>query len=180
MLTYFSAVVPTVFPSLPSSLPPSISLIAGENIEIPCQGATGQIVWYQNAVRITKPSFPRMTVMSNGSLLIRNSSTSDSALYQVLVRNQAGEVSSLPVRLNVQGTHRTPLFHPSLTGNPPQLPSCSLQLALKPPRQHNFNLWFHSIQPNLVTSKSVWKNRIKLLSSVIRETKLLQCPSREL
>ena len=133
MLTYFSAVVPTVFPSLPSSLPPNISLIAGENIEIPCQGATGQIVWYQNAVRITKPSFPKMTVMSNGSLLIRNSSTSDSALYQVLVRNQAGEVSSLPVRLNVQGTHSTPLLHPSsTTGNHPQLPSCSLQLALKP------------------------------------------------
>ena len=139
MLTYFSAVVPTVFPSLPSSLPPSISLIAGENIEIPCQGATEQIVWYQNAVRITKSSFPRMTVMINGSLLIRNASTSDSALFQVLVQNKAGEVSSLPVRLNVQGTYRTPLFHPSFTtGNHPQLPSRSLQLALKPPQTTQF------------------------------------------
>ena len=73
----------------------------GAAVTIDCHSLNGSVTWYKNAVKVLYSSNPTLSVVANGSLLVRNASEVDSGLYQVFARTSESEISSPPILLHV-------------------------------------------------------------------------------
>lgn len=98
-LLYISALA-SFKPGFPAVINPYI----GTDVTIDSRVSVGSVAWYKNAVKI-RSSFqnPRLSVVANGSLLVRNVSEADDGLYQAFARTPVNEISSPPVQLHVVG-----------------------------------------------------------------------------
>jgi hypothetical protein len=100
-------------PIISTELSPLIDTFPGKEVEIDCpdlndrREETGEdeditCIWYKNAVPITSLNDTRIKV-EDGTLSISNAKTSDAGLYQVMIRNNGGEIIGLPTYLIVNG-----------------------------------------------------------------------------
>ncbi|XP_048587559.1 netrin receptor DCC isoform X2 [Nematostella vectensis] len=135
-------------PKFDGTLPPSMVAFLGKSAKITCPRARGALTytWYHNAVPVSPDH--RVSVTSNGSLLIKDVMRPDNGIYQVFAENSFGKSSAEPVyllvsELNVISTTST---------SPSPLPSPS-PTSITPPASVTLPNSTNSIQPTTVAKE---------------------------
>ncbi|EDO30880.1 predicted protein [Nematostella vectensis] len=135
-------------PKFDGTLPPSMVAFLGKSAKITCPRARGALIytWYHNAVPVSPDH--RVSVKSNGSLLIKDVMRPDNGIYQVFAENSFGKSSAEPVyllvsELNVISTTST---------SPSPLPSPS-PTSITPPASVTLPNSTNSIQPTTVAKE---------------------------